>query len=133
MGAGEPKRQPFCWRRTDQISEGAEPARIDNDMPWNGLAPPSKGGQSAAAIRAAVCVRVRRDFALCRDLGQKRRPCVRLRGACEPFLAPGRALRRSRAATACYSCPTRGLPQGMPNQVRRLSANRRPRHRRHEW
>ena len=39
----------------------------------------------------------------------KRRPCVRLVGAYTLFRAPGRAVRRSRAATA-HRCPTKRLP-----------------------
>ena len=116
MGAGGPKRQPFCneWERTNRCmrGEGAEPARIDNK---GALGRPNATFEGKPVGGAMRSVRVQCDFALYvqRFWAAKRRPCVRLRGACEPFRAPGRALRRSRAATA-RGCPTRGLPQLCP-------------------
>ena len=79
------------------------------------LGRPSAPFEAKPVGGAMRSVRVQCDFALYvqRFWAAKRRPCVRLRGACEPFRAPGRALRRSRAATT-PSCPTKRLPHQCP-------------------
>ena len=79
-----------------------------SSAPFEGKPVGGRAARRASACGFSAILRCREVFG-----PAKHRPRGRVSGACEPFRAPGRAVRRARAATT-RSCPTRGLPQLCP-------------------
>ena len=78
MGAGDPKRQPFCdeWERTNIDMRGRR-TRTNRKEDVLGRPSATFGGKPVGGAMRSV--RVRRDFALCRLWAAIRRPRAHLR------------------------------------------------------